>query len=60
LLTATDAPVTPFHTGEGSDRLPGETGPSLQDRILRTVPARVTADTDAPAFVVRNTERPEA
>jgi len=106
LLAGTDASVTLFHTGEESDRLPGEeilatasdrlveagvdperisrqlsadadvgrsivdlgdafdvlvlgeTEPSLRDRILGTVPAQVTADTDAPAFVVRNTEGP--
>jgi nucleotide-binding universal stress UspA family protein len=32
----------------------GETEPSLRNRILGTVPAQVTADTDDPAFVVRN------
>jgi nucleotide-binding universal stress UspA family protein len=32
----------------------GETEPSLRDRILGTVPAQVTADTEDPAFVVRN------
>lgn len=32
----------------------GETEPSLRDRILGTVPAQVTADTDSPAFVVRD------
>lgn len=32
----------------------GETEPSLTDRIFGTVPAQVTADTDDPAFVVRN------
>jgi nucleotide-binding universal stress UspA family protein len=32
----------------------GETDPSLRDRILGTVPAQVTADTEDPAFVVRN------
>ena len=36
----------------------GETEPSLTDRILGSVPAQVTADTDDPAFVVRNAERP--
>jgi hypothetical protein len=36
----------------------GETEPSLGDRILGTVPAQVTADTEDPAFVVRNVERP--
>jgi len=36
----------------------GETEPSLLNRILGTVPAQVTADTDDPAFVVRNAERP--
>lgn len=34
----------------------GETEPSLRDRIFGTVPAQVTADTDDPAFVVRNVE----
>jgi nucleotide-binding universal stress UspA family protein len=34
----------------------GETEPSLRNRILGTVPAQVTADTDDPAFVVRNVE----
>jgi nucleotide-binding universal stress UspA family protein len=34
----------------------GETEPSLRDRILGTVPAQVTADTEDPAFVVRNVE----
>ncbi len=104
LLTGTDASVTLFHTGEESDRRPGEellaaatdrlvgagvdsdrisqrlsededagrsiadlgaafdllvlgeTEPSLRDRILGTVPAQVTANTEAPAFVVRNVE----
>ena len=103
LLAGTDASVTLFHTGEESDRRPGEellaaaadrlvaagvdgdrigrqlsededagrsivdlgeafdllvlgeTEPSLRDRILGTVPAQVTADTEAPAFVVRST-----
>jgi hypothetical protein len=36
----------------------GETEPSLRDRILGTVPAQVTGDTEDPAFVVRNAERP--
>jgi nucleotide-binding universal stress UspA family protein len=36
----------------------GETEPSLRDRILGTVPAQVTADTDDPTFVVRNPGRP--
>jgi nucleotide-binding universal stress UspA family protein len=34
----------------------GETEPSLVDRIFGSVPAQVTADTDDPAFVVRNVE----
>lgn len=34
----------------------GETEPSLADRIFGSVPAQVTADTDDPAFVVRNVE----
>jgi nucleotide-binding universal stress UspA family protein len=34
----------------------GETEPSLRDRILGAVPAQVTADTEDPAFVVRNVE----
>jgi nucleotide-binding universal stress UspA family protein len=34
----------------------GETEPSLRERILGTVPAQVTADTDDPAFVVRRVE----
>lgn len=34
----------------------GETEPSLRNRIFGTVPAQVTADTDDPAFVVRNVE----
>jgi nucleotide-binding universal stress UspA family protein len=38
----------------------GETEPSLRDRIFGTVPAQVTADTEAPAFVVRNIEGTEA
>lgn len=33
----------------------GETEPSLRDRIFGTVPAQVTAGTDTPAFIVRNT-----
>jgi nucleotide-binding universal stress UspA family protein len=37
----------------------GETEPSLRDRIFGTVPAQVTADTEDPAFVVRNIEGPE-
>jgi nucleotide-binding universal stress UspA family protein len=37
----------------------GETEPSLRDRILGTVPAQVTADTEDPAFVVRNVEDAE-
>jgi nucleotide-binding universal stress UspA family protein len=37
----------------------GETEPSLRDRILGAVPAQVTADTEDPAFVVRNIEEPE-
>jgi nucleotide-binding universal stress UspA family protein len=37
----------------------GETEPSLRERILGTVPAQVTADTDTPAFVVRNVEQTE-
>ena len=105
LLSVTDASITLFHTGEASDRRPGEellasatdrlvdagaapdrisrqlskkedvgrsiielgvnfdllvlgeTDPSLRDRIFGTVPAQVTADTEAPAFVVRNIER---
>ncbi len=36
----------------------GETEPSLRNRILGTVPAQVTADTEDPAFVVRNVEEP--
>jgi nucleotide-binding universal stress UspA family protein len=107
LLTGTDASVTLFHTGQESDRRPGEellaaatdrlvgagvdsdrisqqlskdedtgrsiadlgetfdllvlgeTEPSLRDRILGTVPAQVTANTEAPAFVVRNIEGSE-
>ena len=107
LLAGTNASVTLFHTGEASDRQPGEemlaaatdrlvgagvdsdrisrqlsededagrsiadlgrafdllvlgeTEPSLRDRILGTIPAQVTANTEAPAFVVRNTERSE-
>lgn len=106
LLEATDASVTLFNAGEGSDRAPGEevladaakrlveagvdpdrvsqrvsgagdvgesiidageafdvlvlgeTEPSLRDRILGTVPAQVTADAEAPAFVVRNPDQP--
>jgi nucleotide-binding universal stress UspA family protein len=38
----------------------GETEPSLRDRILGSVPAQVTADTEDPAFVVRNAERSES
>jgi nucleotide-binding universal stress UspA family protein len=38
----------------------GETEPSLRDRIFGTVPAQVTADTEDPAFVVRNIEDPES
>ncbi len=34
----------------------GETEPSLVDRIFGNVPAQVTADTDDPAFVVRDME----
>ena len=34
----------------------GETEPSLRDQIFGNVPAQVTADTDDPAFVVRNAE----
>jgi nucleotide-binding universal stress UspA family protein len=34
----------------------GETEPSLRDRILGSLPAQVTADSDDPAFVVRNVE----
>jgi nucleotide-binding universal stress UspA family protein len=108
LSRGTDASVTLFHTGEESDRQPGEellaaatdrlveagverdrirqqlsadentgrsiadlgeafdllvlgeTKPSLRDRILGTVPAQVTAATEAPAFVVRNTEDSES
>ena len=42
--------------GEAFDILViGETEPSLRDRILGTVPAQVTANTEDPAFVVRNT-----
>ena len=37
----------------------GETEPSLRDRILGTVPAQVTADTEDPAFVVRSVEDAE-
>jgi Universal stress protein family. len=47
--------------GEAFDLLIlGETEPSLRDRILGTVPAQVTADTEDPAFVVRNTDESEA
>jgi hypothetical protein len=43
--------------GEAFDLLVlGETDPSLRERILGTVPAQVTADTEALAFVVRNVE----
>jgi nucleotide-binding universal stress UspA family protein len=35
----------------------GETEPSLVERVFGSVPAQVTADTDDPAFVVRNVER---
>jgi nucleotide-binding universal stress UspA family protein len=35
----------------------GETEPSLRDRIFGTVPAQVTADTENPAFVIRNVEK---
>ena len=35
----------------------GETEPSLRNRIFGTRPAQVTADTDDPAFVVRNVEQ---
>jgi nucleotide-binding universal stress UspA family protein len=107
LHSVTAASVTLFHTGEASDRRPGEellasatdqlvdagvdpdrisrqlseeedvgrsivelgadfdllvlgeTEPSLRDRIFGTVPAQVTADTEDPAFVVRNTEGTE-
>lgn len=38
----------------------GETEPSLRDRILGSVPAQVTADTEDPAFVVRNVEEAES
>jgi hypothetical protein len=34
----------------------GETEPSLVERVLGAVPAQVTADTDDPAFVVRNVD----
>lgn len=37
----------------------GETEPSLRNRILGTVPAQVTADTEDPAFIVRNIEGTE-
>ena len=37
----------------------GETEPSLRNRILGTVPAQVTADTEDPVFVVRATEADE-
>jgi nucleotide-binding universal stress UspA family protein len=105
LLATTDASVTLFHSGEASDRLPGEeilgdatdrlvaagvgpdriaselsegadvegsivdladaydllvlgeTEPSLRNRVFGTVPAQVTADTEDPAFVVRNVEQ---
>jgi nucleotide-binding universal stress UspA family protein len=43
--------------GEAFDLLVlGETEPSLGDRIFGTVPAQVTADTEDPAFVVRNVD----
>lgn len=34
----------------------GETEPSLRNRIFGTVPAQVTADTEDPAFIIRNIE----
>lgn len=37
----------------------GETEPSLRHRIFGSVPAQVTADTENPAFVVRNIEEAE-
>lgn len=37
----------------------GETEPSLRNRIFGTVPAQVTADTEDPAFVVRNIKQEE-
>lgn len=37
----------------------GESEPSLRDRILGTLPAQVTADTEDPAFVIRNVEDAE-
>jgi nucleotide-binding universal stress UspA family protein len=41
--------------GEAFDVLVlGETEPSLRDRILGALPARVTADTEDPTFVVRD------
>jgi nucleotide-binding universal stress UspA family protein len=51
-----DAERSIVESGDGFDLLVlGETEPSLRDRIFGTVPAQVTADTDDPAFVVRNT-----
>ncbi|WP_299266584.1 universal stress protein [Halorientalis sp.] len=47
--------------GEDFDLLVlGETEPSLRDRIFGTVPAQVTADTEDPAFVVRDIDAPES
>lgn len=47
--------------GRTSDLLVlGETEPSLRDRIFGRVPAQVTAETDRPAFVVRNAEQSDA
>jgi nucleotide-binding universal stress UspA family protein len=57
LSEASDAGRSIVELGEAYDLLVlGETEPSLTDRIFGSVPAQVTADTDDPAFVVRNVE----
>jgi|APHM01.1.fsa_nt_gi Universal stress protein family. len=60
LSTDKDASHSIASLGEAFDLLVlGETEPSLRDRIFGTVPAQVTATTEAPAFVVRNTDASE-
>lgn len=57
LSAAGEASRSIVDLGEQFDLLVlGETEPSLQDRIFGRVPAQVTANTDDPAFVIRNME----
>jgi nucleotide-binding universal stress UspA family protein len=60
LASEQDTGKSIIEIGSGYDvMILGETEPSLRERIFGNVPAKVTSNTEDPAFVVRNSETEE-